>query len=93
MVNPVTRCRSTMAQRRYGYSPSNQSAARTDRPPPEMNPEMEGFSTDAQAACCFSCSASKRTPFFQTIKVIAAILRARVRRAIGGFMPLATSAA
>ena len=52
-----------------------------------MNLEMEGFSTDAQAACCFRCSASKRTPFFQTSKVIAAILRASVRRAIGGFMP------
>jgi len=31
---------------------------------------MEGFSTGAQAACCFRCSASKRTPFFQTSKVI-----------------------
>ena len=52
----------------------------------------EGLSTDAQAACCFRYSASKRTPFFQTSKVIAAILRARVRRAIGGFIPLATKA-
>src|SRR6266403_982679 len=49
-----------------------------------------GFSTVAQAACCFRCSASKHTPFFQTSKVIAAILRAKVRRAIGGFIPLAT---
>jgi hypothetical protein len=31
-------------------------------------------------------------PFFQTIKVIAAILRARVRRAIDGFIPLASNA-
>src|SRR5579864_7439653 len=30
--------------------------------------------TGAQAACGFSCSASKRTPFFQISKVIAAIL-------------------
>ena len=59
----------------------------------DVIPEMEGFSTDAQAACCFRCSASKRTPFFQTSKVIAAIFRANVRRAIGGFNPLATSAA
>ncbi len=51
---------------------------------PERNPG-EGLSTDAQAACCFRCSASKLTPFFQTIKVMAAILRARVRRAIVGF--------
>src|SRR5208282_6789441 len=52
------------------------------RPSPEMNPGMD--STDAQAACCFRCSASKQTPFFQTIKVMAAILRAKVRRAIAG---------
>src|ERR1700693_5208580 len=48
----------------------------------------KGFPPVAQAACCFNCSASKRTPFFQTSKVMAAILRAKVRRAIGGFMPL-----
>jgi hypothetical protein len=47
---------------------------------------------DAQAACCFRCPASKRSPFFQTAKVIAAILRASVRRAIEGCMPLAISA-
>ncbi len=48
---------------------------------------------DAQAACVFSCSASKRSSFFQSVKVMAAILRARVRRAISGFMPLASKAA
>jgi len=57
------------------------------------NESRDGLSTDAQAACCFRCSASKRAPFFQTIKVMAAILRARVRRAIAGFVPLATKAA
>src|SRR3984957_9854152 len=57
------------------------------------NESEDGLSTDAQAACCFKYSASKRTPFFQTIKVMAAILRARVRRAIVGFIPLATKAA
>jgi hypothetical protein len=57
------------------------------------NESWDGLSTDAQAACCFKYSASKRTPFFQTIRVMAAILRARVRRAIVGFMPLATKAA
>src|ERR1700686_2948169 len=49
------------------------------------NESWDGLSTGAQAACCFKYSASKRTPFFQTIKVMAAILRARVRRAIVGF--------
>ena len=58
----------------------------------QRNPGTK-FSTDAQAACGFRYSASKRTPFFQTINVMAAILRARVRRAIVGFMPLATKAA
>jgi hypothetical protein len=57
------------------------------------NESRDGLSTDAQAACCFRYSASKQTPFFQTIKVIAAILRASVRRAIVGFIPLATKAA
>src|SRR6266446_7160156 len=51
------------------------------------NEFRDGLSTDAQAACCFRCSASKRTPFFQTSKVMAAILRAKVRRAIDGFIP------
>jgi len=54
--------------------------------------EEKGSRPGAQAACCFRCSASKRTPFFHTSKVMAAILRAKVRRAIGGFMPLATQA-
>src|ERR1700731_370945 len=48
---------------------------------------------DAQAACVFSCSTSKRSSFFQSVNVMAAILRARVRRAISGFMPLASKAA
>jgi len=38
-------------------------------------------------------SVTTSTPFFQTVKVMAAILRASVRRAIGGFIPLATKAA
>jgi hypothetical protein len=57
------------------------------------NESSDGLSTDAQAACCFRYSASKRTPFFQTNKVMAAILRAKVRRAIVGFIPLYTRAA
>jgi len=64
-----------------------------NQPAIARNESGDGLSTDAQAACCFRCSASKRTPFFQTIKVMAAILRARVSRAIGGFIPLATRAA
>ena len=42
---------------------------------------------NAQAACGFSCLASKCAPFFQMVRVIAAIFRAKVRRAIAGSMP------
>jgi len=46
---------------------------------------MEQFFTgDAQGACDFSFSASKCSPFFHKVSVIAAILRASVRRAIVG---------
>ncbi len=48
------------------------------------------FTRDAQAACDFSFSASKFSPFFHSVSVIAAILRASVRRAIVGLMPLAS---
>src|ERR1700692_914356 len=52
-----------------------------------------GFLFDAQAACFFSCSTSKRSSFFQSVNVMAAILRASVRRAISGFIPLASKLA
>jgi hypothetical protein len=42
----------------------------------------------AQAAFDFRCPASNASPFFEILKLIAAILRARVSRAISGFMPL-----
>ena len=48
------------------------------------------FTRDAQAACGFSFSGSKPSPFFHRVRVMAAILRASVRRAIVGFMPLAS---
>ena len=59
----------------------------------EITWEITWVLFDAQAACVFSCSASKRSYFFQGVKVMAAILRASVRRAISGFMPLASKAA
>jgi hypothetical protein len=45
---------------------------------------------DTQAVCGFRCLASKRSPFFQTINVMAAILRPNVRRAISGRILWAT---
>jgi hypothetical protein len=74
------------AERGYGYSPSNQSVGRTE----VMARNESGKKSSrpgAQAACCLRCSASKHTPFFQMSKVMAAILRAKVRRAIDGFIP------
>src|SRR5215831_2944119 len=41
----------------------------------------------AQAACAFSLVRSKRSPFFQMVRAMAAILRARVSCAISGWMP------
>ena len=59
----------------------------------KRSPEMEGlFTRDAQAACDFSFSASKSSPFFHRVSVMAAILRASVRRAMVGFMPFASAA-
>src|SRR5260370_2002832 len=48
------------------------------------------FTGDAQAACAFSFPASKFSPFFHRVNVMAAILRANVSRAMVGWMPLAS---
>ena len=45
---------------------------------------------DAQAACEFNLLISKSSPFFHSVSVMAAILRARVRRTMVGLMPLAS---
>jgi hypothetical protein len=58
----------------------------------DISQGMERIARDTQAVCGFKYLASKLTPFFQMTNVIAAILRARVRRAISGLIPLATSA-
>ena len=47
----------------------------------------------AHAACRFNYYGSKRPPFFQMVKTMAAILRATVRRAIVGLIPVASRAA
>ena len=48
--------------------------------------------SDAQTACRRNCCGSKLAPFFHMVKVIAAIFRARVRRAVVGRIPWATRA-
>ena len=50
------------------------------------------FTGDAQAACRGKFCGSKPTPFFHIVKVIVAILRASVRRAIVGRIPFSTRA-
>jgi hypothetical protein len=66
---------------------------RTERSPPRHESlGSPGVLCNAQAACGFSCSASKRSSFFQSVRAMAAILRANVRRAISGFMPFASKA-
>ncbi len=65
-----------------------------ERPITRENPAMEAlFTGEAQAACRCNCWGSKPTPFFHIVKTIAAIFRARVRRAIVGRIPLAIRAA
>lgn len=68
---------------RPGYLPSNPSTQGLIT----MRESIESLC--AQAACVFSCSGSKRSPFFQIVKLMAAILRARVSLAISGLIPLA----
>src|SRR5215471_17501350 len=65
-----------------GYSLSNPSVSRTDPPLPEQeSSKMErALPRDAQAACEFSLWISKFSPFFHRVSVMAAILRASVRR-------------
>src|SRR5664279_1444846 len=70
----------TQAFLRTGWSSSARSAER-----------QRLLCRNAQAACCFSFSASKLSPFFQSVSVIAAIFLASVRRAMAGFMPLASN--
>ena len=73
------------------YSPSNPSVS-GNRWPRASYETWDGSSGagDAQATCSFSCSGSNASPFFQRVDVMAAILRASVKRAISGFIPLAS---
>ena len=53
--------------------------------------EMErALPRDAQAACEFNLLMSKSSPFFHSVSVMAAILRASVRRTMVGLMPLSS---
>jgi hypothetical protein len=69
--------------------PRTRALRESDRPA-AGNPGRYGVLAGAQAACRFSCSGSKRCPFFQMVKTMAAILRATVRRAMVGRIPVAS---
>ena len=88
-----TRCR-----RRTGPSwpmdalPRTSASQEPDGSASHVIPRRERtLAPDAQAARGFRYWASKCTPFFQTVKVMAAILRAKVRRANSGLIPLASN--
>ena len=88
----VTRCEGTQGQISLTDTSLEPSISRT-RPitTEEKLLRWEGlFLSDAQAACGCNCLGSKLTPFFHMVKVMAAIFRARVRRAIVGRIPLST---
>ena len=91
-VNTETSCVSPVfAYQTGGYSPSNRALRESIEPAQENAPAIDiRFSSHAQAACCFSSSGLNAAPFFQTVKAIAAIFRANVRRAIDGFIPFAS---
>jgi hypothetical protein len=94
-VGCETRCPRHIAPNLSAETRSRTRVSREpDGPPLEKIPQDGADSVrDTQAASGFRYWASKRTPFFQMCKVIAAILRASVRRAISGRIPLASSAA
>ena len=59
------------------------SVSRTDWPPPEgLTGDGRALHPRRSSGCGFSFFASKRSLFFHTIRVMAAILRAKVSRAI-----------
>lgn len=74
---------------RLGYLPSNPCAQLSNlRTSGLQCPDL--VVVRAYAACKFSYSAANVSPFFHRIRAIAAILRASVRRAMAGSIPLAT---
>jgi hypothetical protein len=90
-VQLETRCRSTtnrlLTELILSLDPSVSRRTRLATAKDDSQGMERTLCRDAQAACSFNCFASKCAPFFQTVRVIAAIFRAKVRRAIAGFLP------
>jgi len=86
-----TVARETWRQRRTQPNPPKDTYPRTRARSPHRKTRSDIRPSPAvlraQAACDFIYSASNASPFFHTCKVIAAILRASVSRAISGRIP------
>jgi hypothetical protein len=93
-VQWVTRYQGTQGQISLTDTPLEPSISRTRPTTTEKNSQRwKGlFLSDAQTACRLNCCGSKLTPFFHMVKVMAAIFRARVSRAMVGRIPLAMRA-
>ena len=70
-------------------SPRNRASQEPDGRRQEWFPGMERTLSQRRSSCLLFV-ASKRTSFFQTINVIAAIFLAKVKRAIVGFFLVAS---
>ena len=92
-VKWVTRCQARGADLIDRYSSRTEHLQNpTDHHQRESQGWKAFFTGEAQAACRGKFCGSKLTPFFHIVKLIAAILRASVRRAIVGRIPLSTRA-
>ena len=86
-----TVARETWRQQRTQPNPPKDTYPRTRARSPNRKTRSETRPSRvvlrAQAACDFRYSASNASPFFHTCKVMAAILRASVSRAISARIP------
>jgi hypothetical protein len=89
----VTRCRGTQGRTVLTDTPLEPSISRTRPATTGENPRVESLLHRRCSSCLpMQVCGSKSAPFFHMVKVIVAILRARVRRAIVGRIPFSTRA-
>src|SRR6476646_4712882 len=92
-VKWVTRCQGTRGQISLTDTPLEPSIFGTRPTAPERNSsDKKAVLRDVQTACRCNCCGSKLAPFFHMVRVMVAILRARVRRAMVGRIPWVTRA-
>jgi hypothetical protein len=77
----------------HGYSPSNPSVAKPMGHHRGMQPGETTWDSVQRSSCLRLQLFSVETfLLFQSVKAMAAIFRAKVRRAISGFMPFSSKA-